>query len=184
MDALRVGSYLRTYNGGKFWPLDPEPADIDIVDIAHALALTNRFNGHTREPYSVAQHSVLVHDAIYLGDGPQMRLTALLHDAAEAYIMVRPLKHAPGIAGYRLIDDQITAAIMGRYSGIWPLPEAVKAADEIALRTEQRDLVNGAEGWKDGPTLMRTITPWRWVDAEAAFLRAFAALADVHGERC
>lgn len=55
----RRGDFICTYTGRKFYPLDPRPEDVCIEDIAHALALVNRFGGHTRVPYSVAQHSVL-----------------------------------------------------------------------------------------------------------------------------
>lgn len=34
--------------------------DVDITDIIHALSLINRYNGHTKFPYTVAQHSVYV----------------------------------------------------------------------------------------------------------------------------
>jgi hypothetical protein len=51
---------FRTYSGRHLWPLDPRAEDIDLVDIAHALARINRFNGHTGVPYSVAEHAVRV----------------------------------------------------------------------------------------------------------------------------
>ena len=50
--------WIQTYSGKKFYPLDPRPEDIDIRDIAHALSLNCRFNGHCRCFYSVAEHSV------------------------------------------------------------------------------------------------------------------------------
>lgn len=51
---------FRTYTGHYVWPLDPKPHDINVSDIAHALARINRFNGHTAIPYSVAEHAVRV----------------------------------------------------------------------------------------------------------------------------
>ena len=42
----RRGGWCATYTGMQFWPLDPRPEDICIEDIAHALALQCRFNGH------------------------------------------------------------------------------------------------------------------------------------------
>lgn len=51
---------FRTYSGRITWPLDPRPEDVELADVAHALARINRFNGHTSVSYSVAEHSVRV----------------------------------------------------------------------------------------------------------------------------
>lgn len=45
------GAWIQTYTGRKFTPLSPQPEDVDIVDIAHALSLMCRFNGHCKEFY-------------------------------------------------------------------------------------------------------------------------------------
>lgn len=70
--------------------------DIDITDIMHSLSFINRYNGHTKFPYTVAQHSVYVAQLEYKhSQNARQALAALLHDAAEAYIgdIVRPLKN-------------------------------------------------------------------------------------------
>ena len=70
--------------------------DIDITDIMHSLSQINRYNGHTKFPYTVAQHSVYVAKLEYEHSKDARRaLAALLHDAAEAYIgdIVRPIKN-------------------------------------------------------------------------------------------
>ena len=51
MRAPRNGSWIQTYTGIQFWPLDPRPEEIEIRDIAHALSLLCRFNGHCRVFY-------------------------------------------------------------------------------------------------------------------------------------
>ena len=58
--------------------------DIDLADIAHGLALTNRWNGATARPVSVAWHSLVV-SALAAETQPAAELHALMHDAAEAY---------------------------------------------------------------------------------------------------
>ena len=57
--AERYGDWQQTYTGVKFHPLDPRPEDFKLEDIAHALSMLCRFNGHSKYFYSVAQHSVL-----------------------------------------------------------------------------------------------------------------------------
>ena len=74
------------------------PNLITLPDVAHALGQINRFNGHCRRPYSVAEHSLLVLDIIehlFAPANVHCRLAALLHDAHEAYVgdMSSPVKH-------------------------------------------------------------------------------------------
>ena len=59
-------------------------ADVDLANIAHGLALTNRWNGATAQPVSVAWHSLVV-SALAAETQPAAELHALMHDAAEAY---------------------------------------------------------------------------------------------------
>lgn len=82
--------WIQTYTGRRFFPLEPNPADVDIRDIAHALALETRFGGHSRVFYSVAEHCVRVSHEVE----PPHALWGLLHDAAEAYLadVPRPVK--------------------------------------------------------------------------------------------
>jgi hypothetical protein len=47
----RRGDWIQTYSGKAFWPLDPKPEDIDMVDIAHALSNKCRYQGHTTKFY-------------------------------------------------------------------------------------------------------------------------------------
>jgi len=63
---------------------------ISIEDIAHALAYTNRFGGHAKGGYTVAQHCIRASSIAAPGD----MLWALMHDAPEAYMgdLVSPLK--------------------------------------------------------------------------------------------
>ena len=51
---------ITTYSGNLFWPLLPNPADVRIEDIAHALSNQCRFAGHSHTFYSVAEHCVRV----------------------------------------------------------------------------------------------------------------------------
>ncbi len=79
--------WKQTFTGRAVDMLAPTAADIDFADVAHALALINRYDGHTRQPISVAQHCVMGADAL-LHETGSTRLAALflLHDAHEAYV--------------------------------------------------------------------------------------------------
>src|SRR5579862_5085028 len=89
-------SWIQTYTGRKFWPLDPRSWDVCLEDVAHALAVKCRYGGHCRGFYSVAQHSVLVSQLLaeWKADIWTVRW-GLLHDANEAYSadVVRPIKN-------------------------------------------------------------------------------------------
>ncbi|MCI7402752.1 phosphohydrolase [Pyramidobacter sp.] len=88
-------SYITTYGGIHFDPLAPRPEQILAEDIAHALSLICRGNGHVRRFYSVAQHSLACsYEAEARGLSARVRLACLLHDAAEAYLsdVTRPVK--------------------------------------------------------------------------------------------
>ncbi len=39
MSDQRAGDWMKTFTGRQFWPIDPQPQDIDIEDIAHALSM-------------------------------------------------------------------------------------------------------------------------------------------------
>ena len=49
---------ITTFSKVRFNVLNPEQGDILIEDIAHALSLMTRANGHFSEFFSVAQHSI------------------------------------------------------------------------------------------------------------------------------
>ena len=48
-----IMSSIKTYTGVMFDPVHPESERIDILDIAHALSMLCRANGHFRSFYSV-----------------------------------------------------------------------------------------------------------------------------------
>ena len=83
-------AWIETYSGIKINIFNPHSDDIRIRDIAHALAMCCRFNGHTKRFLSIAEHSFFV--SLYVG--PPYQLEGLLHDAAEAYLtdIPRPIK--------------------------------------------------------------------------------------------
>jgi uncharacterized protein len=137
--SARRGDWIQCASGRPFWPLDPEPGDIDILDIAHALSNQCRFSGHVRTFLSVAQHSVAVARLCPSSD----RLWGLLHDAAEAYLvdLPRPLKALPEFSPYRAAEAAVMRAVCVRFGLPEAMPESVHRADLAMLATEARDLM-------------------------------------------
>ena len=48
---MEAGPYLQTVSGRRVNPFDPDPEQLDIDDIARALANLCRFGGHSRVFY-------------------------------------------------------------------------------------------------------------------------------------
>lgn len=125
--------YITTHSLTSFYPLNPVPQDISIVDIAHSLSNICRYNGHCPTFYSVAQHSVLVSRFV----PEKYKLEALLHDASEAYLcdVPSPIKALPEFIGYRDAEKRMQAAVAARYGLSLDVPE-VDDIDRRLLATE------------------------------------------------
>ena len=170
-------TWIQTFDGRAFDLADPQPTGIDPVALATCLGRLVRFAGHTRQAYTVAQHSVLVSRFVRR---PELRLPALLHDAHEAYSgfgdVSRPAKQldAAVAAWLDAHERRIDAAIAARF-GFDPIlfrhPE-VKEADLIALATEARDLLGPPpRAWdRLPPPDPRHIDPWKERRASSEFL--------------
>lgn len=81
-----------TYSGIVFDLMNPAPDLIKIEDIAHGLAFNSRWNGATKELYTIAEHSIRV--SRHFSHDKRLALTGLFHDAEEAYWgdIIKPLK--------------------------------------------------------------------------------------------
>jgi hypothetical protein len=142
--------HICTHTGRAVDPANFKADDVCLEDIAHALSMICRFNGHTKFHYSVAQHSVhgslefCASDIDVRHDPLLVSKWFLLHDAAEAYIcdMPRPIKQHPEIrALFDRIEDSISAAIAERFN-LPPMTTVLSSVATIDLRmlfTEKRD---------------------------------------------
>jgi hypothetical protein len=180
--APKHTDWIQTFMGRQFWPLEPRAEDIDIKDIAHALSNLCRYGGHTEQFYSVAQHCVLVSNAV----PAEFALYGLLHDASEAYLIdvPRPIKHAEGMHAYRRAEARLEEVIYESFGlprlGMEGLGH-LKTADNQLLRTEQRDLMKPAPAeWKDYRVgaLKLVIEPLLPHAAEQAYINRFKELTD------
>lgn len=155
-------TWIITATGQSIDLAQPRQGDINAMDIAWALAQTNRFTGHCLRPYSVAEHSLLVCELaehIYQLDVHGL-LAALMHDAHEAYCgdMSSPGKQALGTAWEqfegRLQHDVRTGFALHTAAGLHKA--AIKQCDLIALATERRDLMPSHT--------VATAVPWPCLD--------------------
>lgn len=177
--------YLRTFTGREVNPLDLQPSDIDVLDVAHHLALINRFNGAVKRPISVAQHSVYVYRIVCaLTHHMPVRRQALFHDGGEAYVgdVTKWLKHSDAMAAFREAEDRAQATVFQVFDCPAELHEAVEYADRIMVRFE------GMKGFGphfriDHPNyppltdyevaLVGKWQPWSWRTAEEVFLAEY-----------
>ena len=148
-------STMLTRGGRMVDLLSVKPEDIDLADIAWALAHTCRFMGHPRRHYSVAEHSINVARLL-----PEpIKIYGLLHDAHEAYIgdistpMKRALAALSGADHFGFehwldrIEQPVINAIHKKLGVPWPVSPhvmaAVKYADVTMGEWELRQLFDG-----------------------------------------
>lgn len=187
------GDWMQTLTGVLFYPRDPRAADVRLEDIAHGLAMTCRFGGHTRAFYSVAEHSVRVSELVEeLAGSREDIFWGLMHDASEAYLgdIVWPLKRAPELGGYRELEEKLERVICEAFGMAPEMPAIVKHADLVMLATEKRDLMRGDHTTVEREALAsrgetdfwhcdevmphpRTVQCWGPYDAKALFLSRF-----------
>lgn len=136
-----MGDVMRVFPSRRLVdPLHLEPEDIELHDIAHALARQCRYNGHVGGFLSVARHAIWVAELLLeAGHPPYIALHGLHHDDAEAYLgdMISPLKHRQEM--WRFRDAELFAEVV-----IWEalglptaLPVEVTHADRRAGELEQ-----------------------------------------------
>lgn len=177
-----MSSQIMTASGLRIDPLNPEPQLMQASDIAHALSNQCRFTGHTREFYSVAEHSVRVASFLLeeLDAGKDVAFIGLMHDASEAYLsdIARPVKHAAGFGdAYREIEDGLQQALSERFGIPYPYPEIIHFADNALLEAEGRDIMPDGFEFEALLNYPHTITPWEPKMARAQFLSLYTYLA-------
>jgi 5'-deoxynucleotidase YfbR-like HD superfamily hydrolase len=194
-------TWMLTHTGSVVDLRLAQPHQISLLDIAHGLALTNRYNGQTVRPYSVAEHSLLVVEILereYAEHDPAVLLAALLHDAHEAYLgdMIAPLKAAlqeiarrdgRTVDDYRRIETKMQTEVLSRFGAYVTFSrhhQRIKRADLVAMATERRDLLPSAGPTWTSLAKVQTVD-WvhlgsraglDWMDWRQAYLDKFAEL--------
>lgn len=161
-ENLYTPDCIRTYRGHYMNVFEPTIDMIDIEDIAHSLSMQPRFTGHLPIFYSVAQHCVMMTEKMH----ETHKLSALLHDASEAYLLdiASPIKKR--IQGYKDIENGLMLVIAKEFGFEYPLHEKVKEVDEYMLQWEWNTLM-----------LRKSVFPpidcWTQIFAEQQFMEAY-----------
>lgn len=176
-----MSDYILTYSKIKFYPLEPIVEDIKIEDIAHALSLMTRANGHFNHFYSVAQHSINCYkEAKSRNYSEAVQLGCLLHDASESYIsdITRPVKK--NLAQYFLIEEKLQRLIYEKY-GLAHLSKEdlhkIKDIDDAVLYYEFIELM-GEKIFDEKPyiAMNHNFAQEDFINVENQFIYSFEAL--------
>lgn len=174
IDRPRVTPSLQVASGIMVSLDRPDPDDINIFDIAASLSKLCRYNGHTKEPYCVSEHSCHVHDYVEAQGGSIAdRKAALLHDSPEYLVgdMTKPLKGVVG-PSFAQVEFNVWSAICTRFGMSLELPSIVKESDLRILFNEKAAVFKKDVdwGWEMDPLPGIEIGFWTWQEAGAAFL--------------
>lgn len=188
----RRDPWMHTNTGRLVCLEDPDPSSIELRDIVVALSHLCRYTGHTHYPYTVAEHSVRVADAL-LAEGytNEIVFTGLMHDATEAFVgdIASPLRKAIGRDAIQRVEDRVYRAIALRFGLPRELPDAVKLADLRMLATEAPYVLTWPPPFDWG--LPETAQPypdqtpkfWFARTARSRFLALFAATSPNEADR-
>lgn len=175
-------SYITTYTGKHFDPTAPDASLFDVRDIAHALSLTCRGNGHVKTFFSVGQHCInCALEAELRGFPKRVVLACLLHDASEAYMsdVPRPFKHA--LPSYVEAEEKLLEMIYEKFLGSSLSEEEqklVKIIDDDLLYYDLKVLL-GETPAGEAPNLKieldYTVQPFEKVEAQ--YLKLYERLS-------
>jgi uncharacterized protein len=172
----RKGSWIQTYSGQKFWPLDARPEEVRITDIAHALSMLCRFNGHLERYYSVAEHSVYVSQLVT----EENQLWGLIHDGAEAYLSDIPSPVKIHLDQFKEIEKNLLEVICSHFDLSLKMPAEVKKADMVLLSSEKKVLMKREpDSWgllpePSNEIVIEALPPF---EAEELFLKRFKEIS-------
>jgi 5'-deoxynucleotidase YfbR-like HD superfamily hydrolase len=188
---------LETVSGKKIDITNPDPNDIDIVDIAWGLSRIPRFCGATIPliPYSVAQHSIQVMEECGVlspnkASVAALKMHGLLHDAAEAYIsdIPSPVKHIPGIKEkIKEVENNLIVTIYKAFNITLPNEGElviVHKADLVQQAIEAYNFMySRGKEWKLPPISFQKLQefkePMKSIDAYECFCKNFNELRNL-----
>lgn len=135
---------MNVFSCHRIDPLYIKEDDIHLEDIAHALSLICRGNGHIKYFYSVAQHSLnCAKEAQRRGYSKHVVLSCLFHDASETYMsdLITPIKKQ--MKEYQVIEDQLLETIFQAFHIQLKNEEKLiwKEMDHLLLEAELKEMM-------------------------------------------
>ena len=141
-----MADHITTYGGTHFTPTSPDINKIHIKDIAHALSLTCRGNGHVKTFFSFGQHCIhCALEAEARGYSGRVILACLVHDASEAYMSDVPTPFKKYLKEYINMEDHLLNLIYIKFLGSPLTPteaQLVKQLDSDMLYFDMSILLN------------------------------------------
>ena len=179
-------SYITTYTGKHFNPAQPDREKIDIRDIAHALPMICRGNGHVKTFFSVGQHCIhCALEAEARGYSRRLILACLLHDASECYLSDVPRPVKSGMPGYKAVEERLLEQVYIKYLGSALAEQEerlVKQVDNDMLYYDMLNLLN--ERFDQEPPVMLTVFSYEvlpFEQVEGKYLELFERYRHVGG---
>ena len=173
------GPFSSTYSGALFFVNECNVQDIPILDVAQALSMNCRFNGHIDKFYSVAEHSVLVSNLV----SEENALYGLLHDYAEAFVSDVPRPFKTTITGHDEFEARIMAEVCALYGLPLEMPEEVRYIDTHICAAEANVLSKVVPDWVQHYDLSvvdpRDIQGLTFKQARDAFMTRFNELTSL-----
>lgn len=180
LEQYKDKEWMETYTGCMFSVTMPDLKDINIFDVAHALSYKCRYNGHTRDFFSVSEHCVtLAYLARHHGLPVDVQFQLLMHDAGETYLpdVPRPIKHLfPDLIRIEKVMDGMVRQRFGLSDLV---PKIVKEWDSRILRDERRCVMMPSTNvWQiDSLEPLRVqLECWEPRTAETHFLQAYQTI--------
>lgn len=142
----KVGrGWIATFSGARFYYRAAGPHPIILVDVAHALAMTCRYGGHTQRFYSVAEHACILADYTFNHMGhlfPGRRelaaaaLDILHHDDPEFVIGDIPTPFKKMLPIVKRFETTVDRAVAKTFGTQYPHPTWLKDLDSRILEDE------------------------------------------------
>ncbi len=184
-------SYIITYTEKHIDPVNPNPQMIDIKDIAHALSLICRGNGHVKTYWSVGQYCIAcATEAEARGLSDRMILACLLHDASECYMSDVPRPFKQEIPRYCELEEHLISIIYEKFLGSNLTSEEkaeIKEIDNAMLWYDKKYLL-GEKDDGNPPEVQiaidHTAKPFAEVEAEyfELFLKHYVVEVELEGK--